>query len=147
MFEDMFDMDTVALDIEGDAQQMALAWASAAHGVAGPYWPAAFGYVAAQTPAPQPQYDIMGWLQDIGRRADFLVDSLVGLEREAGLGTIYPRFPAWYESQAGLFLTWDTSVSLILGPGSCPAHLRLVLLGAHDVRERLAREALANKES
>lgn len=142
MFEDMFDMDTVTLDVEGDPVQMALAWASAAHCVAGPYWPAAFGIVAATAKKPS---DPIEWLRSVGRETDELVDELADAEiRRGGLS---PRYPAWYESQAGLFLTWDTSVSLVLGPGSCPAHLRLVLLGEHELRARIAREALADQEA
>ena len=143
MFEDMFDMDTVTLDVEGDPVKMALAWASAAHCVAGPYWPAAFGIIVATA---KPSDNPIEWLREVGHETDRLVDELA--DAEIKRGGMSPRYPAWYESQAGgLFLVWDTSVSIILGPGKNPAHLRLVLLGAHEVRERFIREALANKEA
>lgn len=136
--------DEVVLDVEGVPLWIALAWAAAAHGVAGAYWPAAFGAAAVRTPMTT---DSAGrWLREVIRRTERNMSDLALLERQVGWGpNPAPRSPDWWEGEdGGLCLSWDTSVSLRL----CTAEedlglLRLVLHGRHEERLALAREALA----
>lgn len=131
--------DNITLDVEGDPVRIALAWAYAAHEPAGAFWPAAFGAACARLPV---IYPARRWLREAIRLADRMVDDLVLLERETGWRGPAPREPDVWETDDGLHMAWDTSVSLVLSTTEDSRRLRLTIYGEHGQREALACDAI-----
>lgn len=137
-------MSKITIDVEGEPQRIALAWAAGA-GAAGAYWPSAFGAAAVRIPFFSPA---RRWLREVIREADSLVVDLRILELEVGASGPGPRYAdSWTTDDDGeVHVEWETSVSLVLSSVGND-RLRLMMYGEHLHREDAVREWLARPDT